>query len=349
MNNRIFFDNITSFLNPNTELSTYKQYMLVNLTRTYNINIKRITNIYNNDLKLNRFKRLVLINIRRQYNNDSRILLENYNLDKKRIDNYVPLTVNATKKHKALLVGINYTGVTYNNKKVELKGCINDITNMSAKLKETNKFVITTLTDETPILPTRVNIITEFTKLLCNANPGDLLYFHFSGHGSNIPDVSGDELDGFDDVIFPLDMKLISDDELKIIINENLKKDVALVAVFDCCSSGSVLDLKYQYLDSLSSDKDSLTIHPLVKETEGRVFCISGCDDTQTSADVYISKQYQGAATESFIYCLNKQSNCTWRDLLVRMRSDLKTRGFIQIPQISTGQFEGLDQSIFFL
>jgi hypothetical protein len=323
--------------------------MLVKLTRTYNLNIKRITNVYNNNLKENRFKRLSFIDITNQYKNDSRILLEKYNLDKKRIANYIPLKTPSIKKHKALLIGINYIDVTYNNKKVELNGCINDIKNMSAKLKETNKFDIMTLTDETPILPTRENIITEFTKLLCNAKPGDLLYFHFSGHGSNIPDVSGDELDGFDDVIFPIDMKLISDDELKKLINENLKKDVTLVTFFDCCSSGSVLDLKYQYLDSLSPDKDSLTINPLEKETEGRVFCISGCDDTQTSADVYISNQYQGAATRSFINCLNEKQNCTWRDLLLRMRYYLKIRGFIQIPQISTGQFEGLDQSIFFL
>ena len=349
MNNQNLVDYLKSRYNPNIELSTYRQYMLIKLTRKYNIDKKRVTNIYNDNLRVNRFKRLEMINITRQYNNDSRILLENYNLDKTRIYNYVPLKINVNKKHTALLVGINYVNVVYNNKKIELKGCINDIKNMSAVLEETNKFVVTTLTDETPIKPTRSNIITELTKLLCDANPGDLLYFHYSGHGSNIPDVSGDELNGFDDVIFPIDMKLISDDELKKLINEKLKKDVTLVTFFDCCSSGSVLDLKYQYLDSLSSDKDSLTINPLEIEPEGKVFCISGCDDTQTSADVYISNKYQGAATESFIRCLKQKSNCTWRDLLLRMRSDLKTRGFIQTPQFSTGQFEGLDNSIFFL
>ena len=323
--------------------------MLTKITRIYNLNIKRITDVYINDLRTNRFKRFALINISKQYKNDVNNLLENYNLDKKRIVNYTPLQINSVKNHKALLVGINYIDVVHNNKKVELKGCINDIKNMTEKLNGTNKFSIVPLTDETPIKPTRENIITELTKLLRNANPGDLLYFHYSGHGSNIPDLSGDELNGADDIMFALDMKTISDDELKKIINENLKKDVTLVTFFDCCSSGTILDLKYQYLDSFSSEKDSLTINPLGEETEGRVFCISGCGDIQSSADTYISKQYQGAATESFLYCLNKNSNCTWRDLLVRMRSDLKTRGFTQIPQFSTGKFEGLDQSIFFL
>ena len=57
-----------------------------------------------------------------------------------------------------LLIGINYTGTAY-----QLNGCINDVNNMklflaSSKLGYTN-FVM--LTDDTPVKPTRANILNQ--------------------------------------------------------------------------------------------------------------------------------------------------------------------------------------------
>ena len=89
-------------------------------------------------------------------------------------------------------------------------------------------------------------------NLLINSKPGDLLVFGYSGHGSNISDKNNDETDGRDELIIPLDLKQIVDDELKQLIQTYLKKDVTLFALFDSCFSGTMLDLKYQFIDSLN-------------------------------------------------------------------------------------------------
>jgi hypothetical protein len=41
--------------------------------------------------------------------------------------------------------------------------------------------------------------------LVQEAQPGDELFFSYSGHGSSRTDVDGDEVDGMDEVIVPMD------------------------------------------------------------------------------------------------------------------------------------------------
>jgi hypothetical protein len=115
-----------------------------------------------------------------------------------------------------------------------------------------------------------------------------------------------------------------------------LKKDVTLFALFDCCHSGTILDLRYQYFDS--ENYDNSTENTKERETIGNVIMISGCMDNQTSADAYINSEYQGAMTWSFLDTVNKNPNLTWKDLITTMRSSLKTSKYQQIPQLSSGK-----------
>jgi hypothetical protein len=53
--------------------------------------------------------------------------------------------------------------------------------------------------------------------LIGGTQPGDSLFFHYSGHGSQVVDHSGDEEDGLDETICPVDFKSagqIIDDEV---------------------------------------------------------------------------------------------------------------------------------------
>ncbi|KAJ5692727.1 hypothetical protein N7462_002150 [Penicillium macrosclerotiorum] len=154
-------------------------------------------------------------------------------------------------RRKALLIGINYFGQP--NK---LNGCINDVTNMSAFLHERfgyrrEDMVILTDDQRNPMsIPTKQNIIRAMHWLVKDAQPHDSLFIHFSGHGGRTPDLDGDEEDGYDDVIYPVDYRTaghIVDDDMHAIMVRPLRPGVRLTAIFDSCHSGTALDLPFIY------------------------------------------------------------------------------------------------------
>ena len=121
------------------------------------------------------------------------------------------------------------------------------------------------LTDDTNKKPNKQNIIYTLTNLLVNSISGDSLFFLFSGHGTCTSDLNRDELDGQDELIVPIDARnirsCILDDELNLIIKNNLKPGVKLFALFDSCFSGTILDLKYNYLEpSLTINSNDETL-----------------------------------------------------------------------------------------
>ena len=181
---------------------------------------------------------------------------------------------------------------------------------------------------------------------MINSQAGDLLFFLYSGHGSYALDRNGDESDGYDELIVSCDLQGILDDEFKSLIQTFLKPKVTLFAMFDSCFSGSVLDLKYQYLDSLNYEK--YTENDKQLDTLGSVFMISGCTDNQTSADAFINNKASGALTWSLLESLKeKKPNGNWRELIKTMRDKLKTSEFEQIPQFSSGTFVNIDELVF--
>ncbi|KKA24348.1 hypothetical protein T310_1633 [Rasamsonia emersonii CBS 393.64] len=158
---------------------------------------------------------------------------------------------NCTGKRKALLIGINYFGQAN-----QLRGCINDVTEMSIFLNKyygyrREDMVILTDDQANPMSqPTKANIIRAMQWLVKGAQPNDSLFIHYSGHGGRTPDLDGDEDDGFDDVIYPVDYKVaghIVDDEMHDILVKPLLPGVRLTAIFDSCHSGTALDLPYVY------------------------------------------------------------------------------------------------------
>ena len=71
-----------------------------------------------------------------------------------------------------------------------------------------------------------------------------------AGHGGQTKNLDGDEEDGFDEVIYPVDFRQvghITDDEMHRIIVRPLQAGVRLTCIFDSCHSGAALDLPYIY------------------------------------------------------------------------------------------------------
>ncbi|MFN5862977.1 MAG: caspase family protein, partial [Pseudanabaena sp.] len=98
--------------------------------------------------------------------------------------------LSSTKGRKlALLVGINkYPIPSY----ADLNGCTYDVELQKALL--VNRFGfnpndVLTLTNDTSQKPTRQNILTAFEEhLIKQAQPDDVVVFHFSGHGDRVTD-----------------------------------------------------------------------------------------------------------------------------------------------------------------
>ncbi|MCC5603800.1 caspase family protein [Nostoc favosum] len=110
-----------------------------------------------------------------------------------------------TSRKLALLVGIN----DYTNNISSLKGCINDVRLQRELLTHRfgfNEKDILTLTDAQA---TRQGILEAFEQhLIKQAKPGDVVVFHFSGHGSLVSDQERDTSDGLNGTLVPHDASL---------------------------------------------------------------------------------------------------------------------------------------------
>ncbi len=288
-------------------------------------------------------------------NNDSLIIDDG---DQQTFNNGIPRGSKPYRNGKALLIGINYTGTSS-----QLNGCINDVNNMFRYLTTVENFNpdnIHILVDERHAknLPTRENIIKEikwlvedpYKNLAKEAKPKTSLFMHYSGHGSWTWDrINTDEVDGRDETICPLDYEkngLIKDDELRQMIVEPLKElgHIKLTTVFDCCHSGTVLDLRYN-LQSKVDPKDPLSRELTITEnknyskTEAEIISFSGSMDNQYSADAYINRQSQGMMTYAYLETINlfnkNNKNLTYKKFITALQVYAKENKYDQVPQLS--------------
>ncbi|KAF8628786.1 hypothetical protein AX15_003725 [Amanita polypyramis BW_CC] len=102
-------------------------------------------------------------------------------------------------RKKALCIGINYVGQDR-----MLHGCINDARRVRKFLIEyhgysSDNIIILTDAGNASGVPTRKNILKCMRWLVKGARRGDSLFFHYSGHGGQVRDIDGDEVDGLDE------------------------------------------------------------------------------------------------------------------------------------------------------
>lgn len=99
-------------------------------------------------------------------------------------------------------------------------------------------------------LPTRAAIIAGMERLVAEAAPGDTVLFYFSGHGSQAPDLDGDEMGGLDEIFLPMDARgwsgatglvenAIIDDELREWVRALMARDIRFVGILDACHAGT--------------------------------------------------------------------------------------------------------------
>jgi hypothetical protein len=241
---------------------------------------------------------------------------------------------------RALLIGINYTLDARNT----LHGCVNDVRNVERKLRAMRPGAeYRVLVDAgAGTWPSRANVLAGIAWLVAGLVAGDRVYLHYSGHGGQTVDRDGDEATGLDSCVYPISedgrVECIVDDELRKLVD--VPAGCTLTAVFDCCHSGTCLDLRYALRAApagavISED----TRHA---KTKGQVFFLSGCSDTQTAADtVDAAGVPSGALTNALLSALDGGVKLT--RLLAAVCAELRGAGYPQSPQMSCGRAAAFD------
>jgi hypothetical protein len=263
--------------------------------------------------------------------------------------------------NKALLIGIN----RYKIPGADLRGCVNDVNNLKAALLKHFSFQEKNIKILTDLKATKKAMQDGITGLVKGAKRGDVLLFHYSGHGSNVPDDNGDEADSRDEILCPtnLDWKdPMTDDWLRTAFDK-VPAEVNLTVIMDCCHSGTntrvVVSPDAPIIERfLPCPLDLLAVESgrrLTGEVKGKratlekrakrkkdvidvsipEILITGCRDTQTSADAHIGGSYNGALTYSLVAAMEEKSGkLTYGELHSRTLRLLKDGGFDQVPQL---------------
>lgn len=152
---------------------------------------------------------------------------------------------------------------------------------------------------------TRLNVIYSVREAAQELESGDIFFFYYSGHGGQLPDMDGDEMDGMDETWCLYDGELV-DDELRLLWSE-FKEGVRILVLSDSCHSGTItkasveepalencvkkaMPMEYvrktyfknkSFYDNLA--RELMDKGANEKEVKAGVLLISGCQDEQSS------------------------------------------------------------------
>jgi hypothetical protein len=271
---------------------------------------------------------------------------------------------------RAVLIGIN----RYQIPGSDLRGCVNDVKNLEQALTTYYGFSAQDITSLTDLQATTKAMQSAIQKLIARGKKGDTLLLHYSGHGSNVPDDNGDEADHRDEILCPTNLDWndpLRDDWLRKTFNK-LRAGVSLTVIMDCCHSGSntraftppdapikerFLPCPLDLMATESGKKLRGTLRgQLGKAPRGRKrksdivhadiqeMLITGCRDTQTSADAQIGGTFNGALTYYMVESIKEtQGKLTYRELHQRTTAKLKSNDYDQVPQLE-GQRASFDR-----
>ena len=247
-------------------------------------------------------------------------------------------------KKWALLVGINnYRNVT------SLQGAHNDVAYMKDLLIEKFAFPenqIVILLDERA---TRGAILENFeSQLIARVRENDTAVFHFSGHGSQMEDVSGDEPDKKDETLVPYDSRDgdifdISDDEINGLLTRLSKRCKNVVFIFDSCHSST--GQKPGSWRKVAPDKrlpppavrgiedgDAGSLSPAANNN---YVLISACGSTEVAGEIRVMGRRYGALTYHLVKALRKSDqDTTWNDIMDGVTHGLQGKLKGQTPQL---------------
>jgi hypothetical protein len=274
---------------------------------------------------------------------------------------FYPSFSNAATK-KALLVGINtYEKLPfYSNllgrQVTNLKGSVNDVNSMKRLLISQYGFRAEDVQVLTNSQATRNAILNAFERwLIHGTKEGDLAFFYFSGHGTQIPDQNGDEDDGMDEALCPYDLvpvgagravesRVILDDEMGVLLRRLKGREV--VVFVDACHSGSMTRSiggaavsrleetpaatpKYMPVELAQSRVRGKSLPsgiPRQNDIPGEQIFISSSRENQVSLEIALDEGFHGAMTSAVVEGMARKADMTYVELYEYARKVIKDR-----------------------
>ncbi len=233
---------------------------------------------------------------------------------------------------RALVVGINAYP------RSPLQGCISDAQDWSAELQRRG-YSVDRLLDG---FATKPAILDRLRVLIAGARWGDRLVFTYSGHGTYMPDLDGDEEDRRDEALVAVDMRTVSDDELFTVFGA-IPRGVRLTIVSDSCFSGTVARFLQDSPGVTAGccprflDPSVVHVEPSAKARglTSRAMLLSGCADNEVSYDAQIGGRYRGAMTAAALDALPAATSM--RDWHSRTLAGIR---FPQTPQLTASAYQ---------
>lgn len=240
---------------------------------------------------------------------------------------------------KAAIIALNDYPGTAN----DLRGCLNDAADAIATLKAKG-FSCAAYYNGTA---TKAKMLSGIKAAFQCARVGDSVAIVYSAHGSQVRDSSGDEADGWDEVLCPYDWpNYVSDDDLRAILAA-VPAGVNVDVFLDCCHSGTgTRDFGQNYAIRMLPPIIGEVSHP-GKKTRANVVanlnhCLwTGCAANQLSAEMTIGGKVRGV----FSYFLWKEIRAggTRSAIMARVCSQIAAIGLKnQVPQLEASQAEML-------
>ena len=247
---------------------------------------------------------------------------------------------------KALCIGINDYPGTQN----DLSGCVNDANDWAAELARRG-FVVTKMLDSQA---THAGMTAGINSLIHGAVKTDTLVITYSGHGTWVPDSSGDEPDGRDEALCPHDIGSVGpllDDQIRQMFAARAA-GVRILLISDSCHSGSVSKGDDSDLDAGAARARFLPLEAWMPSGElplasarpltlisglrrsGGDLLLAGCQDTEYSWDTSFQGRPNGAFTYYALKTLRDKKPTTYAAWLKAIRAYLPSNRLPQSPQI---------------
>jgi metacaspase-1 len=248
---------------------------------------------------------------------------------------------------RALCIGINDYPGTHS----DLRGCVNDASDWQQAL-ERRGFQTRRLLDSQA---TKERLLEVIGKIVADTASGDLAVITYSGHGTWIPDASGDELDHRDECLCPHDVaqnRPLTGDELFEVLSRR-QTGARIAFLSDSCHPGTVARFgpaprlpgdctpRVRFLPPesfLPADRRAtagrMAGFPATRMRHGALF-LSGCRETEYSYEAGFDGRPSGAFSHVAIKVLGSlPPGASFQDWFQAIRESLPSSAFPQTPQL---------------